>query len=219
MKGAALYPRFGKRVCDWCLALLALLALSPLLAGIAVLVRWRLGGTVLFTQDRVGRGGTIFRIYKFRTMTDQRDVHGQLLPDSQRLTPLGQFLRKASLDELPELWNVLRGEMSLVGPRPLLPEYLEHYTPDEARRHEATPGLTGWAQINGRNAISWEQRFQLDVWYVDHVSPWLDLKILALTVCKVFTQHGVSAEGHATMPKFSRSPAASLNSGKLVCRP
>jgi sugar transferase EpsL len=205
MKRATLYRSVFKRALDVAIAAPALVLLSPLLAALAALVRWRCGTPVLFVQERIGRNNRPFRIYKFRTMTSQTDEHGRLLPDEKRLTRFGRFLRASSLDELPELWNVLRGDMSLVGPRPLLPQYLDHYTPFEARRHEVLPGLTGWAQINGRNALGWEERFRLDVWYVDHVSLGLDLKILALTVGKVFVRQGISAEGHATMPFFSRS--------------
>jgi lipopolysaccharide/colanic/teichoic acid biosynthesis glycosyltransferase len=200
-----LYIRWGKRGLDVAAALAALVLLSPLLLGVAVVVRWRLGGPVLFAQTRIGRNGKPFRIVKFRTMTNARDSSGKLLPDEKRLTGLGRLLRNSSLDELPELWNIVRGEMSLVGPRPLLPEYLEHYTPEEARRHEVTPGLTGWAQVNGRNALSWEERFRLDVWYMHQVSFWLDVKILAMTLGKVFTRHGISADGHPTMPEFTCS--------------
>lgn len=179
-----------------------LILLAPLLMVIAVLVRIKLGSPVLFRQIRPGLHGKPFVLYKFRTMTDARDANGVLLPDEQRLTRFGQFLRSTSLDELPELVNVLKGEMSLVGPRPLLMEYLERYTPEQARRHEVKPGITGWAQIHGRNAISWEEKFQLDVWYVDNWNLWLDFKILLMTFWKVLHREGVSAEGHATMPEF-----------------
>jgi len=181
---------------------LALLLLSPLLLLIAILVRVKLGTPIIFRQVRPGRGDRLFTMIKFRTMTDASDESGKSLPDKERLTRFGRFLRAASLDELPELWNVLRGDMSLVGPRPLLVEYLPLYTPEQARRHEVRPGITGWAQVNGRNAISWEQKFRLDVWYVDHQSIWLDLKILLLTIKKVFVRDGISAEGAVTMPKF-----------------
>ena len=191
-----------KRVFDVLAAVSALVVLSPLLLLVAGLVRLKLGSPVTFEQSRPGMGGAVFKIIKFRTMTDQRDVSGQLLPDAQRLTPLGKFLRASSLDELPELWNVLKGEMSLVGPRPLLVEYLPLYTHDQARRHLVRPGITGWAQINGRNALSWEQKFALDTWYVDHQSLWLDLKILVLTVWRVVRREGISAAGEATMPRF-----------------
>jgi len=195
-----------KRVFDFGVSFVVLIVLSPVLLGIAVLVRLRLGAPVLFSQRRPGRGGRIFTLLKFRTMTDARDAGGKLCPDAVRLTPFGRWLRETSLDELPELWNVLRGEMSLVGPRPLLVEYLGRYTPKEARRHEVRPGLTGWAQVNGRNATTWEQRLSLDVWYVDHRSFWLDLRILALTVVSVLRRDGISAPGMATMTEF-RPPA------------
>ncbi|MBJ6611279.1 MAG: sugar transferase [Candidatus Thiothrix moscowensis] len=194
-----------KHFTDFTAAFLALLLLSPLLLILMVLVRLKLGSPIFFTQVRPGLHGKPFKMIKFRTMTDARDTDGNLLPDNIRLTAFGRFLRSTSLDELPELWNVLKGDMSLVGPRPLLMEYLPHYTPEQALRHEARPGITGWAQINGRNAISWEEKFRLDVWYVDNQSFWLDLKILALTIKKVFMREGISAEGEATMPKFTGS--------------
>jgi Sugar transferases involved in lipopolysaccharide synthesis len=186
-------------------AFLALLLLSPLLLILMVLVRLKLGSPIFFTQVRPGLHGKPFKMIKFRTMTDACDADGNLLPDNIRLTAFGRFLRSTSLDEFPELWNVLKGDMSLVGPRPLLMEYLPRYTPEQARRHQARPGITGWAQINGRNAISWEAKFKLDVWYVDNQSFWLDLKILAQTIKKVFVREGISAEGEATMPKFTGS--------------
>lgn len=191
-----------KRVVDIIGATLGLALLAPLLLSIAVLVRLKLGSPVLFRQVRPGLHGKPFVIYKFRTMTDERDGTGVLLPDDQRLTRFGRFLRNTSLDELPELFNVLKGEMSLVGPRPLLMEYLERYTPEQARRHEVKPGITGWAQIHGRNAISWEEKFRLDVWYVDNWSLGLDFRILLITLWKVLRREGISAEGHATMPQF-----------------
>jgi sugar transferase EpsL len=169
----------------------------------AILVRYKLGSPVLFKQQRPGLHGKPFYLYKFRTMTEERDENGELLPDHLRLTPFGQFLRKYSLDELPQLFNVLKGDISLVGPRPLLMEYLELYTPEQARRHEVKPGITGWAQVNGRNAISWEEKFKLDVWYVDNRSFWLDLRILFLTVIKVFKLEGINHAGHVTMKKFT----------------
>ncbi len=180
---------------------LVLLALPLLLLG--SMVRLKLGSPVLFRQVRPGLYGRPFMMVKFRTMTDERGADDDLLPDAQRLTAFGRFLRASSLDELPELWNVLRGEMSLVGPRPLLMEYLPLYSPEQARRHEVRPGITGWAQVNGRNALSWEERFKLDVWYVDHRSLWLDLRILWLTVRKVIVREGISAQGEATMPRFT----------------
>ena len=194
-----------KRVFDLIGALLGLVALALPLLVLIGLVRQKLSGPVFFRQIRPGLHGKPFEMVKFRTMTDQKDPDGQLLPDSVRLTPFGRFLRATSLDELPELWNVLKGEMSLVGPRPLLMEYLPLYTPEQARRHEVRPGITGWAQVNGRNAISWEDKFKLDVWYVDHRSLRLDLRILCLTVKKVLMRDGISAAGEATMPMFSGS--------------
>jgi sugar transferase EpsL len=194
-----------KRVLDIILAALALATLVVPLAAVALLVRLRLGRPILFCQERPGLHGEIFRLIKFRTMTDQRDVSGVLLPDSIRLTPFGKWLRSTSLDELPSLLNVLKGDMSLVGPRPLLVEYLPLYSPTQARRHEVRPGLTGWAQVNGRNALTWEKKFELDVWYVDNRSLWLDIRILFMTVKKVFARHGITAKGDATMPRFTGS--------------
>ncbi len=182
--------------------------LAPLLLWTAWQVRHRIGASVLFRQTRPGLGGRPFELLKFRTMTNARDADGRDLPDADRLTGFGRWFRATSLDELPELWNVLRGDMSLVGPRPLLMEYLPLYSPEQARRHEVRPGITGWAQVNGRNAISWEEKFRLDVWYVDHQSIWLDLKILFLTIVRVFQRSGISAEGEATMPKFTGTPVA-----------
>jgi sugar transferase EpsL len=194
-----------KRCLDIVAALLLLVLLSPVLLVVALLVRGRLGTPVLFRQRRAGLGGEPFFVCKFRSMTDARGPDGQWLPDEERLTPFGLFLRKYSLDELPQLLNVLRGELSLVGPRPLYVEYVPLYSAEQARRLDVRPGITGWAQINGRNSISWEERFALDVWYVEHRSLWLDLKILALTVHRVLTKQGISAEGHATMPYFTGS--------------
>jgi lipopolysaccharide/colanic/teichoic acid biosynthesis glycosyltransferase len=191
-----------KRMFDLLVSLTALLLLSPLLLGLALLVLLRLGAPVLFSQVRPGCQGRRFTLWKFRTMTDPGGAGDKPRPDAERLTPFGRTLRATSLDELPELWNVVRGEMSLVGPRPLLVEYLERYTPAEARRHEVRPGLTGWAQVNGRNATTWEERLRLDVWYVDHRSFWLDLRILARTVGLVFRREGINAPGSATMPEF-----------------
>ncbi len=187
---------------DFVAALLALLLLALPLLALAWLIRRKLGSPVLFRQVRPGQHGKPFNMVKFRTMTDERGPDGAWLPDALRLTPFGRFLRASSLDELPELWNVLKGEMSLVGPRPLLMEYLPLYTPEQARRHEVRPGITGWAQVNGRNAISWADKFALDVWYVDHRSLWLDVRILWLTVRKVLVRDGISAAGEATMPRF-----------------
>ncbi len=191
-----------KRLFDLLASAFGLLILAVPLAVLAWLVRRKLGSPVFFSQVRPGLHGKPFLMVKFRTMTDARDANGALLPDAQRLTPFGHFLRASSLDELPELWNVLKGEMSLVGPRPLLMEYLPLYTPEQARRHEVRPGITGWAQVNGRNAISWADKFALDVWYVDHHSLWLDVQILWRTVRKVLARDGISAPGDATMPKF-----------------
>lgn len=194
-----------KRFTDFLAAFVGLLLVWPLILFLAMLVRLKLGSPVVFSQVRPGLGGKPFRMYKFRTMTDARDDHGQLLPDEIRLTAFGRFLRSTSLDELPELWNVLKGEMSLVGPRPLLMEYLPLYSAEQARRHEARPGITGWAQVNGRNAISWEDKFRLDVWYVDNQSFWLDVRILWMTVRKVLVREGIAAKGEATTTKFTGS--------------
>ena len=176
--------------------------LSPVLLCVAFLVLRNIGPPVLFRQQRPGLHGRPFTLYKFRTMTDARDADGNLLPDAERLTNFGRFLRRTSLDELPELINVLKGDMSLVGPRPLRMKYLVRYTPFQARRHEVRPGITGWAQINGRNAIEWEKKFELDVWYVDNMSLWLDLRIIATTLLKIIRREGISAEGYATVPEF-----------------
>lgn len=202
--------RLIKRSLDLVVSVMALILLSPVMGVVALLVRIQLGSPVIFSQVRAGYRGRPFRMYKFRTMLDIRDENGGLLPDEQRLTRLGRVLRSTSLDELPELWNVIRGDMSLVGPRPLLVEYLPLYTPEQARRHEVPPGITGWAQVNGRNALSWEEKFALDVWYVDHWSLWLDLRILWRTVIAVVSRRGVSAEGHVTMPRFTGSNHAEL---------
>jgi len=199
---SSFYSRRGKRIFDWVLAAALVLALAPVLVLVALLVRTRLGRPVLFTQARPGWRGRPFRIIKFRTMTDSSDGMGRCLPDAERLTRWGRFLRSTSLDELPELMNVIRGEMSFVGPRPLLLSYLDRYSPEQARRHEVKPGITGWAQVNGRNAISWDEKFQFDVWYVDHVSFRLDLKILWLTFWKTIQRDGISAQGEATMGEF-----------------
>lgn len=192
-----------KRAFDFVLAAIGVLLFALPLLVLAVMVRRKLGGPVLFRQVRPGRGGRPFEMVKFRTMTSERGPDGALLPDAQRLTDFGRFLRATSLDELPEIWNVLKGDMSFVGPRPLLVEYLPLYSTQEARRHEVRPGITGWAQVNGRNALSWQEKFRLDVWYVDHRSLALDLKILWMTVRKVFVREGISAQGEATMPRFT----------------
>jgi len=191
-----------KRLFDLVVSVCALLVLAFPLLALIWLVRRKLGSPVFFTQVRPGMHGKPFKMVKFRTMTDERGPDGQLLPDAVRLTQFGRFLRSTSLDELPELWNVLKGDMSLVGPRPLLMEYLPLYSPEQARRHEVRPGITGWAQVNGRNAISWEEKFRLDVWYVDHQSFWLDVHIYLLTIWKVIRREGISAVGDATMPFF-----------------
>jgi lipopolysaccharide/colanic/teichoic acid biosynthesis glycosyltransferase len=197
-----------KRLIDILGATFALLLFAIPVAIISILVRVKLGSPVFFKQERPGKGGKLFTMYKFRTMKDAAAKDGTPLPDEQRLTPFGNFLRNLSLDELPEFINVLKGDMSLVGPRPLLPQYLERYSPEQARRHEVRPGITGWAQINGRNAISWDQKLAYDVWYVDHHNIALDIKILLLTVLKVFKRDGISAEGSATMPEFMGSVQA-----------
>ena len=191
-----------KRFSDLAVAVPAVFLMLPILIIIGFFVRWRIGSPVFFIQKRPGINGKMFSLYKFRTMTDQRDESGKLLSDEKRLTRFGSFLRKTSLDELPEIFNVLRGEMSLVGPRPLLMEYLPRYTPEQARRHELTPGITGWAQVNGRNAVSWEEKFKLDVWYVDNWSMWLDIKILIITVWKILKREGINHPGMATMEEF-----------------
>jgi lipopolysaccharide/colanic/teichoic acid biosynthesis glycosyltransferase len=196
------YRRIGKRALDLGLAVPALVVLAPVGLAIAALIRLKLGSPVLFRQLRPGRNDRLFELIKFRTMGDARGADGELLPDQERLTPFGIRLRRMSLDELPTLWNVLRGDMSLVGPRPLLVQYLDRYTPEQRRRHEVAPGITGWAQIHGRNAISWEEKFELDVWYVENVSLRTDLEIILRTAVQVVGQRGISAAGHATMPEF-----------------
>jgi lipopolysaccharide/colanic/teichoic acid biosynthesis glycosyltransferase len=196
-----------KRALDLAVAGLALVVASPVLAAVAGAIRLSMRGPVLFVQERPGRGGSPFRIVKFRTMTGAVDSAGAPLPDGQRLTRLGRFLRTTSLDELPQLWNVLRGDLSLVGPRPLLMHYLPLYSPEQARRHDVLPGITGWAQVNGRNAISWDEKLALDVWYVDHWSLALDLRILLLTALRVVKRDGISRAGHATTPEFMGSAA------------
>ncbi|MEX0606020.1 MAG: sugar transferase [Marinobacter sp.] len=192
-----------KRIFDILTSTAALMALLPFIVTVALFIRRKLGPPVFFRQTRPGKNGKSFQMIKFRTMLDAVDAQGNPLPDSERMTPFGQFLRSSSLDELPELWNVLKGDMSLVGPRPLLMEYLPLYSAEQFRRHEVPPGVTGWAQVNGRNAISWEDKFKLDVWYVDNRSFWLDLKILFLTVKKVLVRDGISGEGEPTMSKFT----------------
>jgi len=192
-----------KRLFDVIVSAAASVVLSPLLIVVALLIRWKMGSPVFFGQMRPGKDGETFTIYKFRTMTDKRDEEGNLLPDGERLTRLGRFLRKTSMDELPELFNVIKGEMSIVGPRPLLMQYLDRYTPEQARRHEVKPGITGWAQVNGRNAITWHEKFKLDVWYVDNWSVRLDVRIIAMTVLKVLKREGISQDGQATAEEFN----------------
>ena len=195
-----------KRLFDILLSVTGLILFFPLIAFVTIQVRRKLGSPVLFHQLRAGKGGKSFEMIKFRTMRDVFDKDGFPLPDSERITPFGRFLRATSLDELPELWNVLKGDMSLVGPRPLLLEYLPLYTSEQFRRHNIRPGITGWAQINGRNTISWEDKFKLDIWYVDNRTLWLDFKIIYLTIKKVLVRDGISAEGEVTMRKFTGSP-------------
>lgn len=197
------YEKYIKRLLDFTLSFLALIVLSPVLLVTAILVRIKLGSPIIFHQERPGKSEKIFRLYKFRSMTDECDENGDLLPDDQRLTRFGQILRSTSLDELPELWNILRGDMSIVGPRPLLVKYLPLYNEEQRHRHDVRPGLTGWAQANGRNAISWEEKFKLDVWYVQHISFWVDLKVIFMTVKKVFCRDGISSETSVTMEEFS----------------
>ena len=198
-------PLLAKKALDRVVALGALAATLPVIAAASVAVRAALGSPVFFTQQRPGRHGVPFRIVKMRTMSNERDRHGDLLPDDQRLTKLGKFLRASSIDELPQLWNVLRGDLSLVGPRPLLMQYLPLYDRTQARRHDVLPGITGWAQIHGRNALTWEAKFALDVWYVDHWSLGLDLRILARTLGALVQREGISSQGHVTMPNFEGS--------------
>ena len=210
--GAGLFPEGvprTKRILDLVLTIPGLLLISPLLGIIALWIRLRMGSPVLFRQVRPGLRAMPFTLYKFRTMVDARGTDGRVLSDGARLTALGRSLRSFSLDELPELVNVLRGEMSLVGPRPLLTSYLDRYTPEQSRRHDVLPGMTGWAQVNGRNALTWEEKFRHDVWYVDHRSLWLDLKILAITLLKTLTREGISQPGQATAEEFWGSPLTS----------
>lgn len=199
---ASFYEKYIKRLMDIVLSGGALIALSPVLLVTAILVRTKLGSPVIFCQERPGKDEKVFKLYKFRSMTDARDENGELLPDSVRLTRFGKLLRSTSLDELPELWNILRGDMSIVGPRPLLVRYLPRYNEEQKHRHDVRPGLTGWAQVNGRNAISWEEKFRLDVWYVENLSFWVDMKTIFLTVKKVFCREGISSETAATMEEF-----------------
>lgn len=199
-----MYKNCFKRMIDCCLAMVAIVVLSPMMAAVAVLLAVaNKGAGVVFTQTRPGKNGRLFKVMKFKTMTDERDENGNLLPDAQRLTKTGKFIRSTSLDELPQLFNVLKGDMALIGPRPLLPQYLPLYSKEQARRHDVRPGITGWAQVHGRNAISWKKKFELDVWYVDHCSFWLDLKIILLTVKKVVVREGITKEGQATTEFFN----------------
>lgn len=199
-----MYKHIFKRLIDFTIALCVLLIIWPILLIITVWLHFaNKGAGEFFLQDRPGKNGKIFKVIKFKTMTDERDENGNLLPDAQRLTKVGKFVRSTSIDELPQLINVLKGDMALIGPRPLLPQYLPLYTEEQARRHEVRPGITGWAQCHGRNAISWTKKFELDVWYVDHCSLWLDLKIIFMTVRKVFIREGISQEGQATMEAFN----------------
>ena len=198
-----MYPRYFKSVFDTFLSFVALVLLSPLILLIIVLLIFSNGGSPFFVQKRPGKNSKVFKLVKFRTMNEKRDRNGELLPDNERLTSVGKFIRKTSLDELLQLINVIKGEMSVIGPRPLLVEYLELYSPEQARRHEVKPGITGWAQVNGRNAISWEEKFILDIWYVDHLSFLLDFKIVLLTIKKVFEQEGITKVGHATTEAFN----------------
>ncbi len=199
-----MYKHFFKRLIDFILVLCVLLVIWPILLIITVWLHFaNKGAGAFFTQDRPGKNGKIFKVIKYKTMTDERDTEGNLLPDADRLTKVGRFVRSTSIDELPQLINVLKGDMALIGPRPLLPQYLPLYSPEQARRHEVRPGITGWAQINGRNAISWTKKFEYDVWYVDHCSFLLDLKIVFLTIKKVFIREGISQEGQATMEFFN----------------
>lgn len=199
-----MYKHFFKRLIDFILVLCVLLVIWPILLIITVWLHFaNKGAGAFFTQDRPGKDGKIFKVIKYKTMTDERDAEGNLLPDADRLTKVGRFVRSTSIDELPQLINVMKGDMALIGPRPLLPQYLPLYSPEQARRHEVRPGITGWAQINGRNAISWTKKFEYDVWYVDHCSFLLDLKIVFLTIKKVFIREGISQEGQATMEFFN----------------
>ncbi|WP_246943881.1 sugar transferase [Bacillus pinisoli] len=202
-----------KRAFDFTVALLILVSLAPIFVIIALLIKFKLGSPIIFRQERPGLNGKCFYLYKFRTMTNERDESGQLLPDYLRLTPFGNFLRKFSLDEYPQLWNVIRGDLSLVGPRPLLVEYLPLYTKEQAIRHNVRPGITGWAQVNGRNALTWDEKFKLDVWYVRNQSIALDLKILLLTVYKVVIADGINQQGSATVDTF-KGTKSSVGGGK-----
>ena len=199
-----MYKNFFKRFLDFWTSLIALICISPILLIVTIWLYFsNKGAGAFFTQERPGKDGKIFKVIKFKTMTDERDAEGNLLPDEARLTKVGRFVRSTSIDELPQLINVLKGDMALIGPRPLLPQYLPLYSPEQARRHEVRPGISGWAQCHGRNAISWTEKFKLDVWYVDHVSLWTDLKVIAITIMKVLKRADISEEGHATMEYFN----------------
>ena len=199
-----MYAKYIKRILDFCIALCAFVVSLVVLIPTMIFLHFaNKGAGVFFFQQRPGRRGKIFKVIKFKTMTDERDADGNLLPDEQRLTRVGRFVRSTSIDELPQLLNVLKGDMALIGPRPLLVQYLPLYSPEQARRHEVRPGITGWAQVNGRNSISWKQKFAYDVWYVDHISFWLDVKIIFLTIKKVFVREGINQEGSATMEPFN----------------
>ena len=199
-----MYKHFFKRFFDFGISLIALICISPILLVIIIWLHFaNKGAGAFFTQDRPGKNAKIFKVIKFKTMTDERDAEGNLLPDEQRLTKVGKFVRSTSIDELPQLVNVLKGDMALIGPRPLLPQYLPLYSAEQARRHEVRPGISGWAQCHGRNAISWSEKFEYDVWYVDHMSLLVDLKIIYLTIRSVIKHEGISAEGQATMPPFN----------------
>ena len=197
-----IFSKLAKRLFDLFSACIGLIFLAPILTVVAILVRFKIGSPIFFKQLRPGLNGRTFSVYKFCTMTDKRNKEGNLLPDKERLTSFGQFLRRTSIDELPELFNVIKGDISIVGPRPLLTQYLNHYTLEQARRHEVKPGITGWAQVNGRNTISWEDKFRLDVWYVDNWSFWLDLKIIFITFLRVVLRKGISVKEYAIMPEF-----------------
>ena len=199
-----MYKHFFKRAFDFCISLTALVALSPLLLLVTLWLHFaNKGSGAFFFQERPGKDGKIFKVIKFKTMTDERDAEGRLLPDAQRLTKVGRLVRSTSLDELPQLINVVKGDMALIGPRPLMPKYLPLYSPEQARRHEVRPGISGWAQCHGRNNISWAEKFRLDVWYVDHLSLWVDIKIILITIYKVFRRDGISQEGQATIEAFN----------------
>ncbi len=199
-----MYKHFFKHLIDFCISLIALLCLSPVLAIITLWLHFaNKGAGAFFLQERPGKGGKLFRVIKYKTMTDERDEQGQLLPDEKRLTGVGRFVRSTSIDEFPQLFNVLKGDMALIGPRPLLPQYLLLYSKEQARRHEVRPGISGWAQCHGRNAISWQQKFEYDVWYVDHLSFITDLKVIWLTIKSVLKRDGISDEGHATKEPFN----------------